>query len=119
MSTPMKRRDVVTLLGGAAAMSSSLWPLAARAQQRTLPVIGILGDSTAESVATRLLAFMRGLKETGFVEGQNVAIEFRWANNEVDRLPDLAADLVRRRVSLIMTLTTNLPTPAARSRSST
>ena len=114
-SDQMKRRDFIALLGGAA----TAWPLAARAQQRTLPVIGILGDSTAESVTTRLLAFMRGLKETGFVEGQNVAIEFRWANDDYDRLPELAADLVRRRVSLIVTLGTNLPARAAKSATTT
>jgi putative tryptophan/tyrosine transport system substrate-binding protein len=102
-------------LAGAAA-----WPTAARAQQTALPVIGILSESTAESVATtRLPAFMKGLKETGFVEGQNVSIEFRWANNEADRLSDLAADLVRRRVSLIVTMTTNLPARAAKSATTT
>jgi putative tryptophan/tyrosine transport system substrate-binding protein len=111
----VRRRDFIAGLGGAAA-----WPVVARSQQRTMPVIGILSESRAESVVTtRLPAFMQGLKESGFVEGQNVAIEFRWANNEVDRLPDLAADLVRRRVSLIVTLTTNLPARAAKSATTT
>ena len=73
----MNRRDFITLLGGAAA-----WPLAARAQQRTLPVIGILGSTTAEVGASRVNLFMQGLKDTGFVEGQNIAIEARWANNQ-------------------------------------
>jgi putative tryptophan/tyrosine transport system substrate-binding protein len=110
----MKRRRFITLLSGAAT-----WPLAARAQQPAMPVVGILGNSTAESHATRLPAFMQGLKETGFSEGQNVAIESCWANNEYDRLPDMAADLVRRRVSLIVTLGTNLPARAAKSATTT
>jgi putative tryptophan/tyrosine transport system substrate-binding protein len=111
----VRRREFIAGLGGAVA-----WPTAARAQQSAVPVIGILSESTAESVATtRLPAFMQGLKESGFVEGQSVAIEFRWANNEVDRLPDLAADLVRGRVSLIVTLTTNLPARAAKNATTT
>jgi len=118
-SDQIRRRDVITLLGGAAAMSSSLWPLAARAQQRTLPVIGILGSSTAESLATRLPVFKQALKETGFVESQNVTIEHRWANDEYDRLPDMAADLVRRRVSLIAAIGNNLPARAAKSATTT
>jgi putative ABC transport system substrate-binding protein len=78
-----------------------------------MPVIGILGNATADIYATRLPAFMQGLKETGFVEGQNVVIESRWANDEYDRLPGMAADLVRRRVSLIAALGNNLPARAA------
>ena len=115
MSSGMRRREFITFLGGAVAG----WPLAARGQQRTLPVIGILGNATAVSLATRLPAFMQGLKETGYVEGQNLTIEYRWANNEVERLPDMAADLVRRRVSLIATLGTNLPARAAKSATTT
>jgi putative ABC transport system substrate-binding protein len=92
----MNRRDFITLLGGAAA-----WPLAARAQQRTLPVIGILGSTTAEVGASRVNLFMQGLNYTGFVEGQNIAVEARWANNHYDRLPAMAAELVSARVALI------------------
>ena len=110
----MNRRDFITLLGGAAA-----WPLAARAQQRTLPVIGILGSTTAEVGASRVNAFMQGLKDTGFVEGQNIAIEARSANNQYDRLPAMAAELVRARVALIFAFGNNLPTRAAKNATST
>src|SRR5436190_15692163 len=83
----MRRRAFTTLLGGAIAA----WPLAARAQQRTLPVIGILGSSKVGSDVTLVPAFMQALKEFGFVEGQNVAIESRWANDDYGRLPEMAA----------------------------
>jgi ABC-type uncharacterized transport system substrate-binding protein len=95
----IRRRDFVTLLGGAAVA----WPVAARAQQPAMPVIGYLESRSPDGMTDRLRAFRQGLKDTGYVEVENVRIEYRWAENQLDRLPMLAAELVRQRVSVIAT----------------
>src|SRR5262245_44087099 len=104
----MRRREFISFVAGA-----TVWPLAARAQQATLPIIGFINGASAKPYAPNVNGFLQGLKETGYIEGQNVTIEYRWAEGQYHRLPEMAANLVRQRVNVIVANTQAVPAAKA------
>jgi putative tryptophan/tyrosine transport system substrate-binding protein len=111
----LRRREIIALLGGAVAA----WPLAVRAQQAAIPIVGYVHADSPQPIADLVAAFREGLRETGYVEGQNVVIEYRWAHNDLSRIPELVADLVQRRVAVIATPGSSVAALAAKAATTT